>query len=210
MNAYFDSMRRYFGLTGRLSRAGYWQFMLGVATLALVGVFIDYGQGHRLFALGRPGLATLIVLGLHFLPFVAASVRRIHDSAQSGWLYWLIYIPVLGWIPFLGLMLAKGSDGPNQYGPPWTPDAAAAPMEFGSYGQVPTHFEQTPVTPAAPKGTGQSGQIPTAPPVAAPPAAEAGMIDQLERLAALKASGGLTDEEFTALKVNLLDKASRA
>lgn len=210
MNAYLDSMRRYFGLKGRLSRSGYWQFIAGVIALAFVGAMFDYGSGHRLFTLGRPGLFALLVLGAHFLPFVAASVRRIHDSGQSGWLYWLIYIPVLGWIPFLGLMLAKGSDGSNQYGPPWVPDAAARPMEFGSYGQVPAHFEPMAVAPAATMATARSVQRPAIPLLAALPVAGTGIIEQLERLAALKASGGLTDEEFTSLKVDLLTKASRA
>lgn len=38
------------------------------------------------------GLYTLIV----FLPGLAVSVRRLHDTGHSGWLYLLIIIPIFG------------------------------------------------------------------------------------------------------------------
>ncbi|MEO5807728.1 DUF805 domain-containing protein [Devosia sp.] len=218
MTAYFASMRNYFGLSGRLSRAVYWQFMLVVALLSVAGVFIDYRLGQRVFASGRPGKALLLVWVIHLLPFIAASVRRIHDSDQSGWLYWLIYIPVIGWIPFLGLVLAKGSDGPNRYGPTMQMPERPTPERWslsrhmqadykiysGPDDTAASPVESPAAAPSAPRPSEQGSQ-----PQPAPPAAIGPLIDQLERLASLRASGAIDDAEFALMKADLLARAAK-
>jgi len=83
--------------------------------------------GDRLKVLG-------IIAGLALaLPGISVQVRRLHDLDRSGWWYWILLIPVIGWIILLVRNCARGTIGPNKYGadPLWfkeqpTPFQAAA------------------------------------------------------------------------------------
>lgn len=44
-------------------------------------------------------------------------IQRCHDLNKSGWFYLVLVIPVIGIIFALYLLFAKGTEGPNQYGP---------------------------------------------------------------------------------------------
>lgn len=57
----------------------------------------------------------IAVLSLIF-PFIAVSLRRLHDQGKSGWWYWISVIPVIGAIWFIDLMVMEGTPGPNQCG----------------------------------------------------------------------------------------------
>ena len=55
-----------------------------------------------------------------FIPALAASVRRLHDTNKSGWWLLLTAVPVLGLIGAIILLLFFFLDGgprSNQYGP---------------------------------------------------------------------------------------------
>ena len=52
-----------------------------------------------------------------FIPFVAVSVRRLHDTNRNGWWFLLTLIPVIGLIPALIFMTEDGQPGENRYGP---------------------------------------------------------------------------------------------
>ncbi len=56
------------------------------------------------------GLAT-------FLPSIAIGVRRLHDLDRSGWWLLLVFIPLIGAIVLLIWYCAKGTAGPNRFGP---------------------------------------------------------------------------------------------
>jgi uncharacterized membrane protein YhaH (DUF805 family) len=55
-------------------------------------------------------LATLI-------PSIAVTVRRLHDTDRTGLWYFIIFVPFIGSIILLILMLPEGNWGDNQYGP---------------------------------------------------------------------------------------------
>jgi uncharacterized membrane protein YhaH (DUF805 family) len=44
-------------------------------------------------------------------------IRRLHDINLSGYFYLMQFIPLIGMAIFLLLMLIKGTEGPNRYGP---------------------------------------------------------------------------------------------
>ena len=52
-----------------------------------------------------------------FIPFVAVSVRRLHDTNRSGWWCLLVLIPLVGFIPALIFMAEDSQPGDNRYGP---------------------------------------------------------------------------------------------
>jgi uncharacterized membrane protein YhaH (DUF805 family) len=128
MDWYLMVWRKYTEFDGRSRRTEYWMFvlfnLLVILALAAVGglglALIDNGSGI--------GGILFIPLGIYllaaFIPGLAVSVRRLHDSGKSGWL--LLLLIVIGCIPFIGfvasvvqivLMCLDSDPGMNQYGP---------------------------------------------------------------------------------------------
>ncbi|MDU7716627.1 MAG: DUF805 domain-containing protein, partial [Veillonella sp.] len=60
-------------------------------------------------------LLGIIELAL-ILPGLAITVRRLHDTNKSGWFFLINFIPIVGPIWFLILMLTKGDTYTNNYG----------------------------------------------------------------------------------------------
>ena len=131
-------LRRYAEFSGRSRRKEYWMYVLlmiivGVviglieATLELTGMIGPYGPLSGLF-----GLAT-------FIPNIAVTIRRLHDTNRSGW--WMLvgvvpyvamvaavvsgnialvgilgFVALAGMIVLLVFVLLDGTKGPNKYG----------------------------------------------------------------------------------------------
>jgi uncharacterized membrane protein YhaH (DUF805 family) len=128
MDWYLMVWRRYAEFDGRSRRTEYWMFtlfnLLAIFALAIVGglgiALIDNASG-----IGGILFIPLILYALAaFIPGLAVSVRRLHDSGKSGWL--LLLLIVLGLIPIVGflasvaqivLMCLDSDPGDNQYGP---------------------------------------------------------------------------------------------
>ena len=51
------------------------------------------------------------------LPSLAVTVRRLHDTNKAGWNFLIALIPVVGSLWLLVIMISKGTDGENKYGP---------------------------------------------------------------------------------------------
>jgi uncharacterized membrane protein YhaH (DUF805 family) len=65
---------------------------------------------------GMPILGYIYTLGF-ILPYLAVTVRRMHDLDKSGW-WWLIgFIPLVGAIILLVWFCQRGTVGPNRFGP---------------------------------------------------------------------------------------------
>ncbi len=125
MEWYFMIWRKYAEFNGRSRRKEYWFGML----FNLLAILVLAGVGVAGLAISEDyGGVLFIPMGLYYLamiiPFLAVSVRRLHDTGKSGWLM-LLFI-VLGMIPIVGLisgivqiviMCQDGDPGPNEYGP---------------------------------------------------------------------------------------------
>lgn len=108
--------KKYAMFSGRASRSEYWWWSLvsGIVSLVLNIIMIVGGAaGATLRPDGTsiPGPAYLIALILAiiwslaiFVPAVALSVRRLHDTNMSGWTYLLVLIPLVGAILILVFM----------------------------------------------------------------------------------------------------------
>jgi uncharacterized membrane protein YhaH (DUF805 family) len=130
---------------GRIARSTYWlKFALPITGLQLLGAVVDLASGVRPDGFG-PARALMFVAT--FWPGIVASVKRLHDLGHPGWFVGVFYggtlglglalavaVPLLGTvgllvgIPWLVLalgatwyslkmMFARGTPGPNQYGP---------------------------------------------------------------------------------------------
>jgi uncharacterized membrane protein YhaH (DUF805 family) len=108
MTYYFDVLKRYGVFKGRARRAEFWLFNLfdQIAVLALSGA--GYLAGTEYIALAY-GILT-------FLPSLAVTVRRLHDTDRRGWWLFIGLIPVVGFIVLLVFLVHEGNAGSNRFG----------------------------------------------------------------------------------------------
>lgn len=104
-------LSKYADFSGRARRAEYWWWMLAY----WLGFFV-FGM---IFVFA--GVFGLVLLGLYWIagivPFLAVTVRRLHDTDHSGAWYLICLVP-FGGIVMLVFTITEGMPGPNQYGPP--------------------------------------------------------------------------------------------
>ncbi len=114
-NAVTLAVQNAFTYTGRASRSAYWWFVaaevatwIGVLILALL-----FGMIH----LAAIGILLYVVAGIAmFLVGLSLVVRRLHDQDKSGFWFFISFVPIIGGIWLLVLMLLEGTPGPNRFG----------------------------------------------------------------------------------------------
>ncbi|MGZ3181183.1 MAG: DUF805 domain-containing protein [Telluria sp.] len=106
-----------FALDGRLGRLRYWAY--GVLVAVLSGILV---YGVMWVATGGAHKSMLTDL-IATIPLLYLVRRRLHDLDRNGWLSVLILIPLLNVFFSLYLVFARGTDGPNEYGPPPAPNS---------------------------------------------------------------------------------------
>ncbi|MDE2903757.1 MAG: DUF805 domain-containing protein [Chloroflexota bacterium] len=102
-------LEHYADFAGRARRSEFWWFYL--AYLIVTTALSTLGNVNPVFGIAYWGVAVLL-----FLPGLAVSIRRLHDSGKSGWWFLILLIPLAGWIVFLVFMLLPSDDRTNQYG----------------------------------------------------------------------------------------------
>ena len=164
MNWYVEVLKKYAVFEGRAHREEYWMFVLInfviSFVLALVETLARAAPGTRATVSGAYVLAV-------FIPGLAVSVRRLHDTGKSGW-YLLIGLIPFAVIAVLVWLIQDGNMGPNMYGP--DPKGRTAPA-YGAYGVPVPYAPPAPYPYAAPAPPAPPAPYPSA--VPAPPAAPA-------------------------------------
>lgn len=94
---------------GRAPRAEFWYFVLFnfIIGLVMIGVGYVIGIDNQLGS-----LYSLLV----FLPALAVSVRRLHDTGKSGLFVLLGLIPLVGALILIYFYAQASQPGDNQYG----------------------------------------------------------------------------------------------
>ena len=114
MEWYLKVINSYFDFNGRARIKEYWMFVLINSIISIVSFYLDSFLGTT-FAIGYGpiyigyGLAVLI-------PSIAVAIRRLHDVGKSGWMYLVAFIPIVGFIWLLILLIKEGDQGNNAYG----------------------------------------------------------------------------------------------
>lgn len=108
MDWYLKVLNQYADFGGRARRKEYWMFILFNALFTAVAGAVGAILGTELI----PGLYSLVI----FIPLLAVSVRRLHDTGKSGWMILIGLIPLIGQIWLLILFVTDGEPGVNQYG----------------------------------------------------------------------------------------------
>jgi len=113
MNWYLKVLKQYVDFSGRARRTEYWMFVLMNLLFSITLGLIDYLMGTMVMGSGiLSGLYSLAVL----IPSLAVIARRLHDIGKSGKWFFIAFIPVVGAIWLLVLLVRKGQVGDNQYG----------------------------------------------------------------------------------------------
>ena len=109
INAFKDMLSHYADFSGKTNRPGYWYVVLdNIIIQAILGVLSSIPKVGIVFTILTAvyGLALLI-------PFLAISVRRLHDVGKSGWYLLMSLIPVVGWIIVLVALCKESVAAPQ-------------------------------------------------------------------------------------------------
>jgi uncharacterized membrane protein YhaH (DUF805 family) len=98
---------KFLKFSGRARRKEFWMFMLFNLIFAAAAAGLTF-MGGIIY-----GLLYLLVM---LIPSLAVTMRRLHDAGHSGWWILLNFVPVIGAVWVLILLLQKGQQGDNRYG----------------------------------------------------------------------------------------------
>ncbi|MFZ4549432.1 MAG: DUF805 domain-containing protein, partial [Bacteroidales bacterium] len=113
MNYYLKVLQNYATFSGRARRSEYWYFVLFNMIFAIAAVVLDNVFGTAIDGVGYGLIYGLYVLAV-FLPGLAVAVRRLHDVGKSGWMFFIVLIPLIGSIWLLVLFCTDSQQGTNK------------------------------------------------------------------------------------------------
>lgn len=122
--------KKYFDFSTRAPRKEFWFFVLsyvvGVFILTLTDIATDtYDKESGI------GLFTSIFVLLTFVPYLAVSIRRLHDTNRTGWWVLIAIIPIIGAVWLIILYCLQGNRGVNKFGEdPLSPETNGAPTKI--------------------------------------------------------------------------------
>ena len=128
MHWLIDPIKKYTVWEGRATRSEYWYFSLFTLLITIGLAIIDTGLGTMDEATGQGLLGALWSLFI-LLPTIAVFVRRLHDTGRSGWWFWILLVPLIGFIVILVFMCIDSESEENQYGANPKQDATAIGIE---------------------------------------------------------------------------------
>ena len=116
MRYYLNTLSDYANFNGRSSRSDYWFFALYNTIFSFFALTLD-----KIFEINFDdqigyGPLTAIYTIAMIIPSLAISVRRLHDVGKSGWMFLISFVPFIGSIWLLVLLLSKSEKERNQYG----------------------------------------------------------------------------------------------
>src|SRR5690606_37283624 len=88
---------KYASFQGRARRSEFWYFQLFAILLAIVTGFVDGVAFPDLAMMGVLPLNSLAGL-IMLLPGISVLVRRLNDTNRSGFHFWWLLLPLIGWI----------------------------------------------------------------------------------------------------------------
>ncbi|WP_164669767.1 DUF805 domain-containing protein [Virgibacillus doumboii] len=107
---YAKVIKNYFEFDGRARRKEYWMFTLVNALIILaISIFET--------VLGMPGLIYVLYSVFVFIPGLAVTVRRLHDTGKTGWWVLIGFIPIAGAIVLIVFECIDSYPYENKYGP---------------------------------------------------------------------------------------------
>ena len=114
------SFRRTFDFKGRSKKNEFLAFFLAQLVVKIIfsalGVILNQYHSEEYY-LTAISIFKWIVIGLFIFPFIAVSVRRMHDLNKSGKFVLINLFPIVGNMAFFLTAIRQGDAGENKYGP---------------------------------------------------------------------------------------------
>lgn len=115
---------KYATFSGRATRSEFWYFGLFNFIMAfgliiagiLLGAIFGSDEG-AVSGLAICNCLYMIYVLAAFIPYISVTVRRLHDTNRSGWNYWWILLPLVGYFVLLVFLLQGSDPEDNKYGP---------------------------------------------------------------------------------------------
>ncbi len=114
MKWFIKCFQHYADFKGRARRKEYWMFYLFYALFYMCATIIDMVLGSDIGGIGIIGWIFLLAT---CVPYIAVTVRRLHDIGKSGWWILIGFIPLIGGIWLFVLTLLDSQPGENKWGP---------------------------------------------------------------------------------------------
>ncbi len=152
-----SAYRKYATFTGRASLSEFWWWMLFefltrgflgfIYTMTMLALVVplagealisnsgmpDPSQQAFMGAIFNPAYFVLLAWSLSILlPSLAVMVRRFHDTGRSGWFVLVTFIPLVGTILMIVLLVKPSAPDANEWGEPPTSGAATTAPASGS------------------------------------------------------------------------------
>ena len=129
MKYYFKVLKEYSVFHGRATRKEYWYFalfnilflMLSIVLDNLVGTNFKYDHNGILTESHYGWIYSMYSCAL-FVPALSILVRRLHDVSKSGWMFLIVFIPLVGVFWLLVLLCLKSKHYDNEWGADPYPD----------------------------------------------------------------------------------------
>ena len=115
MHYYLEVLKKYAVFKGRARRKEYWMFVLFNILASILVTIIDMAFFGISETAGIGILTTLYSLAV-IIPYLAVTIRRLHDSGRSGWWFLLILIPLIGPLVVFVFTLLDSTPGENRWG----------------------------------------------------------------------------------------------
>lgn len=115
MNWYLKVLKQYADFKGRARRTEYWMFTLFNVIFGVVAIILDNVLGLAFPFVGYGPLYLLYILSM-FIPGLAVLVRRLHDIGKSGFMFFIVLIPIVGVIWMFVLLVSDSQSGANKWG----------------------------------------------------------------------------------------------
>jgi len=109
MNWYLTAFKKYAVFSGRSRRKEFWIFSVINTLIYALLAFLE-------FQLNSPGYFMLAFTLIIFIPSIAVTIRRLHDTSRSGWWFLIYAIPVVGPLIILFFMAKNSTEEENDFG----------------------------------------------------------------------------------------------
>lgn len=109
MYYFMQPFRQYSDFSGRSTRREFWMFYLLYVLTRTLCQSLDTLLENNFYENNENGILETIFMAISFIPFIALSVRRMHDVGKSGW---FLFIPFYN----LYLALSKSDMTKNKWG----------------------------------------------------------------------------------------------
>ena len=105
-------LEKYADFSGRARRAEYWSFALCSGVISFILGVLYNATNWGFFSI----LSTFFSLAI-LVPSLAVCWRRLHDIGKKGTWYFIVLIPIVGWILMIVWFCQDSQPGDNEFGP---------------------------------------------------------------------------------------------